>query len=134
MNELVSQSVPYEMLRDYGAYPDFPPKDWEIIRTWGDGYCLREPGGLRVIVDLATKLDGHLWLHLSASRKKYLPSWGDLKRVKQDFIGSKRAAIMVFPMLDDFVNIHPNCHHLWHCVDGETCPNFTGDIDGVKSI
>lgn len=115
-------------------YPAFPPKDWEIMQPWGDGYALRERGGLRVLIDVSFKADDRAWLHVSVSRAKYPPSWDDLKRVKRDFIGDQNVAVMVFPAAEDFVNIHPNCHHLWHCVDGETICNFTGEIAGVKSI
>lgn len=115
-------------------YPAFPPKGWEIVQPWGDGYALREPGGLRLLIDAEIKADGMAWLHVSVSRKNYPPSWDDLKRVKRDFIGPDYAAIMVFPPDEDFVNIHPHCHHLWHCIDNNPVPNFTGEIDGVKTI
>jgi hypothetical protein len=115
-------------------YPDFPPRGWELTGKWGDGYALREPGGLRLLIDASCKSDGKLWLHVSVSRKKYPPSWDDLKRVKKEFIGDNHVAVIVFPEASDFVNIHPYCHHLWHCIEAETVPNFTGEIAGIKSI
>jgi hypothetical protein len=134
MNATVANPA-VEMFRSkQGQYPEFPPSGWEIIQPWGDGYALRERGGLRLLIDCSFKADGKAWLHVSISRKTYLPSWDDMKRVKREFIGDGNVAVMVFPAAADYVNIHPNCHHLWHCVEGETICNFTADLGGVKSI
>lgn len=117
-----------------GKYPAFPPDGWQIMQPYGDGYALRESSGLRLLIDAEFKADGRAWLHVSVSRAKWLPTWDDLKRVKREFIGDNHVAVMVFPESSDYVNIHAFCHHLWHCIDGETICNFTGEIAGVKTI
>ena len=113
-------------------YPDFPPSDWRIQQEWGDGYVLRHRQGLRVIIDVRF-VDQEPWLHVSYSRASRLPSWEDTKQVKADFIGDNEA-IIVLPKVEDYVNIHQFCLHLWHSVNGQTCPNFTANLAGVKSI
>jgi hypothetical protein len=81
--------------------------------------------GLAVIVSGMVEGDGKRWLHVSVSRAGRLPSWEDLGTVKNEFIGKDKVAIQVFPTEDKYVNFHPHVLHLWHCVDGESIPDFT---------
>lgn len=77
--------------------------------------------GLHVIASL-DNLSGQLWLHISVSREKSLPTWDDLKAVKTHFIGAEKEAVQVLPRESEYVNAHPHTLHLWHRVDGETMP------------
>ena len=52
-------------------------------------------------------------LHVSVSRKSRLPSWDDLKRAKNTFMGLDVDAYHVIPKADDHVNLHNYCMHLW---------------------
>ena len=52
-------------------------------------------------------------LHVSVSRKSRLPSWEDLKRAKNTFMGLDVDAYHVIPKADDHVNLHNYCMHLW---------------------
>lgn len=79
---------------------------------------------LMVIVSGHLEADGKRWVHVSFSRPHKLPSWEDIRRVKDTFIGPERLAIQVFPPEAQYVNIHQTCLHLWHCVDGDPCPDF----------
>jgi hypothetical protein len=116
---------------------DFPPVGWSVMRECGlNGYALQDATGLRLIVDCARKDDDRFWLHVSVSRAKALPTHLDMRRVKDSFIGD-RYAYAVLPPRSEYVNIHPNCLHLWALVDdsaGRVLPEFSGDIDGVKNI
>lgn len=107
-----------------------PPRGWELIAAEGPG-PLDSAGGaayvnrdsrLKVIRSKATYSDGN-WVHVSLSRSNRLPTWGDLKVVKQAFLGDV-TAIQVLPKAQNFVNVHPFCLHLWHCLDGERVPDF----------
>lgn len=69
--------------------------------------------GLVVMTSIATKNDGSKCLHVSLSRKSRLPSWDDVKRVKDAFIGEDKEAYHVLPKKADYINIHPYCLHLW---------------------
>lgn len=42
-----------------------------------------------------------------------LPSWEDLRRVKDIFIGREVEAYQVLPKESEYVNVHPFCLHLW---------------------
>ena len=110
------------------------PKGWEIIQPWGDGFAVREKaGGLRVLVDCSFKDDGHPWLHVSYSRKDWAPSHADTVKVKDAFIGD-RYAYALFPPRSLWVNIHPNCLHLWARLgdgDGRALPEFSAEVENL---
>ena len=69
--------------------------------------------------------EGEKWLHVSCSRKDKFPKWKELKEVKELFIGKDRRAVQVFPKKSEYVNIHPNCLHLWCCLERDTIPDFS---------
>lgn len=110
------------------------PKGWEAYTRWGDGWAYREAGGLRVLVDCEVKADGNEWVHVSYSRKSWTPTHADTCKVKAAFLG-ERYAYAVMPPSDKYVNIHPNCLHLWARADGSAVlPEFSAHINGVLSI
>lgn len=79
-----------------------------------------------VIVSAAVELDGREWLHVSVATPSKLPSWDLLKFVKEIFIGRNRQAIQVIPGEAKYVNIHPNCLHLFACLsESDPVPDFT---------
>lgn len=87
--------------------------------------------GLVVIESTATEKDGKKWYHVSLSRKSRLPSYDDMKVVKDHFIGKHNHAIQVFAPESEHVNLHSYCLHLWHCLEGSPLPDFT---QGTGSI
>lgn len=83
-------------------------------RFMGIARVYRNKGqGLLVLVSVATKNYGHKVLHVSLSRRSRLPSWEDVKRVKDAFIGPEREAYHVLPKQSDYINLMPYCLHLW---------------------
>ena len=110
------------------------PKGWTVLQRWGDGFALREDGGgLRVLVDCEFKDDGNPWLHVSYSRKDWVPNHADSCKVKEAFVGD-RYAYAVFPPAEKYVNIHPNCLHLWARMDtkdGRVLPEFSVEIEAI---
>lgn len=110
------------------------PKGWEVIERWGDGYAVREiSGGLRVLIDCSEKNDGKQWVHVSFSRKNWAPNHADTVKVKDAFIGD-RYAYVVYPPKEFYVNLHPNCLHLWSRWgddDGRELPEFSETLAGI---
>lgn len=104
-----------------------PGLGWFVVPEFdsNDGRMWRSTDGLRVIASVAQELDGKFWLHISFSRKDKIPGWFDMKRVKNAFIGQYATAIQVFPPEAQYVNIRETVLHLWHCMDGNTIPDFT---------
>lgn len=116
------------------ALPKSFPRGWrelensfmkELGAPDGHAPAFRRSDGLRVVITSQIEQDGRPWVHISVSRSDRLPSWFDLKDVKNLFLGPEKSAIQVLPAERDFVNIHPYCLHLWHCLDGGPVPDFT---------
>ena len=82
------------------------------------------PNGLAVIVSIGRMRDGRDWVHMSVSRKNRSPSWDDLIFARDTVLGRDTKAIQVFPPASEHVNIHPHCHHLWHCITEDPLPDF----------
>ena len=88
-----------------------------------DGVWQRIPDGLRVI-ETPEQHDGERWLHVSASYPNRLPSWEDMRDVKDTFCGRENEAYMVFPPAARYVNDHPFVLHLWCPLEGAILPDF----------
>jgi len=91
----------------------------------------RRMDGLVVIVSANVERDGRTWLHVSLSRASKLPSWSDLRAVKNAFIGPEKMAVQVLPREAEYVNLHPFTLHLWHCQDTDPVPDFRVDAPGL---
>lgn len=125
---LEEQSLPLSGLQ-------FPPKGWAIIESWGNGWALVS-GGLKLIIDCEKKSDNRWWVHISVSRKHWPPSHQDMIQVKQAFLGD-RYAYAVYPPKEHYVNIHPNCLHLWSLAEENSAvlPEFSTELGRIgKSI
>ena len=79
---------------------------------------------LRVICSACVEADGKRWVHVSCSRPNRIPSWEELRLVKDTFVGRDRKAIQVLPSDAEYVNAHPYVLHLWACLDGDGLPDF----------
>lgn len=81
--------------------------------------------GMLVVASVAN-YEGIEWLHVSFSRRSRMPSYEDMKMVRDHFFGEEHKAIMVFPTKEHYVNLHPYCLHFWYSRDNPM-PEF--DID-----
>ena len=86
--------------------------DWIELpnRTMIEGARIFQRGSLRVIVSR----DGaeRVW-HISISCPHRYPGWKEIKKARYDLIPDNVAMAMFFPPLSEYVNIHPNCFHLY---------------------
>jgi hypothetical protein len=108
------------------------PRGWNRtdVRTDGAVYsCL--PRKLAVILSVGLEGDGQRWLHLSLSHKYRLPTWGELRTVKELFLGPHTYAVQVIPPVTHYVNIHPNVLHLFHCLDEYRLPEFSRGLGTI---
>ena len=85
---------------------------------------------MTVIVSGRIELDGRPWLHVSFAHGRHLPSWEELRLVKDAFIGKGKQAVQVLPAEAKHVNFNPYCLHLWHCASlrGDGLPDFTDGL------
>jgi len=89
---------------------------------------------LTVITSAAIEADGKRWLHVSLAHQKRIPDYSEIQRVRKHFIGEDKYAVIVFPPKDFYVNLNPNCIHLWHCIDGHPLPEFSGQLKSGERV
>ena len=97
--------------------------DFTLIENRIDGHAFKK-NDLNVIVSINRELDEKLWLHVSFSYPDRLPPYEKLIQIKNIFIGPDKKAIQVFPQEKEHVNLMEFCLHLWHCIDGDSLPDF----------
>ena len=62
--------------------------------------------------------DGDGWDHVSVSTKHRPPTWGEMCWIKGLFFDPAECVIQYHPPAADYVNLEPNCLHLWRPHDG----------------
>lgn len=103
----------------------WPPKSGNIAgRAWRHKLM-----NMTVIRSRSTAGDGSNWIHVSVSRPDRIPTWAELSKVKDEFIGEDREAYQVLAARSDHVNIHPHCLHLWAPLDGKRCVANLRDLE-----
>jgi hypothetical protein len=67
--------------------------------------------------------------HISVSRPDRLPSWDEIRDIRYAIAPDNVTMAMILPSKGSYVNVHPNCLHLWEMVpsDFEIPP---GIVDG----
>lgn len=103
-------------------------RDFDLNSVW----LYNERRSLGVIISYQL-VGENTWLHLSVSHTKRIPSHNELKEVKFIFFGDKKA-IEVFPGKEEYIEDHPNCLHLYTCLDFDPLPDFRVRIDGKLTI
>ena len=72
---------------------------------------------LRVLRSKSTLRDGSTWIHVSVSRPDRLPSWEEISKVRDEFLGEQVEAYHVVPARKDYINVHSYCLHIWTPID-----------------
>jgi len=94
-------------------------------------------GTIQVLMSVLREDDGNIWIHVSLCGRRnggsyYLPTFEDVKRVKNDFIGEDRWAYQVFPSQKDYVNQNPYVLHLYALFENRPAlPDFTHGIGSI---
>lgn len=57
-------------------------------------------------------IDNGKW-HLSISKRNASPSYKEIKAARYYYIPNDVTMAQLFPPEEEFVNLHPYCHHLW---------------------
>lgn len=89
-----------------------------LVEAEGASY-VRADGAMSVLVTVEPHNET-TWLHVSVARRDRYPSWEEIRAVKDLFIGKDKDAVMILPREEDYVNIHSNCFHVYHRIDGDT--------------
>lgn len=62
--------------------------------------------------------DDQRW-HLSISHPKRYPTWNEIFSARYDLLPLSITVAMFLPPPSQYVNVHPNCFHLWETTDGD---------------
>lgn len=94
------------------------PKGWRRLDDYemAGVVCCRflSPDGLLVATSQDEEPGGkRAWIHVSFSRPDRLPDYDDLQTARRNFIGIDRVSLQIFPVEEEYVDLHPNCLHLW---------------------
>jgi hypothetical protein len=77
-------------------------------KFYGKGEC-------KVIVsyEQPTPNDANMRWHLSISCQDRYPTWEEIKDARYSLLPMGLTFAQLLPPMDQFINIHPNCFHLW---------------------
>lgn len=93
------------------------PGHWRRFRsdTVGEAAsCWRHSlTSMTVLRSLSTTKHGEQFIHVSVALPNRLPSWDDLGKIKNEFLGHGVNALQVLASDDTHVNLHFFCLHLW---------------------
>jgi hypothetical protein len=106
--------------------PRVLPAGWELFEPRGApaGMFHNRTRKLGAMFSVERERDGKRWIHISVSHRDRIPTWDELRHVKDWMIGKDKLAIQVLPPEAQYVNEHPRTLHLWHCLDGDPTPDF----------
>lgn len=103
-----------------------PPSHWKIgpvIMMPGHGPAAKtwdhKVTNIRVLRSISLLENKEWWIHVSVSRPDRLPTWEEMNKVRNEFIGEDVEAYHVCPRKQDYVNVAVYCLHLWAPVDGK---------------
>ena len=97
---------------------------WEMVSSGEDGgLYIRRQRQQSVIISGGYRGDEQ-WVHVSTAMPSRLPTWEEFSEVKRVFMGPDLTAIQVFPPQAEYVNVHPNCLHLYARMDQRVVPDL----------
>jgi hypothetical protein len=70
-------------------------------------FVCREPAGA----------DGGLLWHLSIAHRDRYPTWDEIHDARYRLVPDAVTMAMLLPPPDEYVNVHPNCFHIWESHD-----------------
>ena len=105
----------------------FGVSGWQVEPFGPDGRALTHIASATTIIATRARHHGDEWLHASVAHPDRMPTWQEMRWLKEAVFG-ERFAYMVFPPSSTFVNIHDYALHLWGRDDGAPAiPDFVGD-------
>lgn len=141
MKLFVTELTTFEQNRVVAAlesvFPRVLPVGW---RGWGadDFFNARwmiSSDGLKVCceVEMQEHEDGKrdIWLHVSFSRPDRDPSYFDMTRVKETFVGAHRKAIMVLPKREEHFSFAKHCLHFYSPLEADPLPDFRAECGSL---
>jgi len=108
-------------------HPDVERWRWRTgnyASSTGDDFgAFRIPGpcglDLNVLLGPPDPEAGIDWEHVSVSTLKRCPNWQEMCFIKDLFFDPEETVMQLHPPKSRYVNIHPNCLHLWRPLKAE---------------
>jgi hypothetical protein len=75
-------------------------------------------GPCRVLVSHEDHSGKMRW-HLSISCRHRYPGWEEIKDARYALLPLGMTFAQILPPLTEYINVHPNCFHLWQIDEGE---------------
>lgn len=100
------------------------PHGWRHIGEMTLAHCqgakaqAYQKGPCRVLVGQEER-SGRCRYHLSISCKDRYPGWEEIKDARYALLPAGLTFAQILPPLNEYINVHPNCFHLWEIADGE---------------
>jgi hypothetical protein len=111
------------------------PEDWQELIPISIGQRRYMKDNEMYVLVSEELRDDEWWRHVSFSRRDRLPSWEDLREVKDIFIGKEKIAVQVLPRKSEYVNIAPYVLNIYHRLDDiSPLPDFRVFIDGIAHL
>lgn len=111
------------MKRNEESEPRIKAHGWRDlgVHTMPGGYPanLFTKGPCKVLVSSEGRTHGKTRWHLSISCQTRYPGWEEIKDARYSLLPVGLTFAQILPPLTEFINIHPNCFHLWEIDDGE---------------
>lgn len=89
-----------------GGSLSYPLHVWEV-KVRGSAPAMR------VMADYKFSASHGPMLHVSMSYPRHMPSWKEIKAVRESFFFNDEVVAQVLPPRAEWINDHPFCHHLW---------------------
>ncbi len=109
-----------------------PPSHWREVKSpFPDmgRYWMHALVKITVMRSRSTMENGDVYTHISMARPDRLPTWEELSKVKDEFLGEDVAGYHVVPAKKDYVNIHSFCLHIWAPEDQSKVANLQNLIN-----
>ncbi len=89
--------------------------------AWTMGECSvftsREPMGFQTSIIERPPPQPYRW-HMSIAHPERYPTWDEMVHAREYLLPLELVFAQIFPAdWDEYVNIHPNCFHLWEVRD-----------------
>ena len=78
-------------------------------------FTVQGPCGARLLILSSGGQNG--WEHVSVSVSHRIPNWQEMCFVKDAFWREDECVMQLHPSKANYVNLHPNCLHLWRPID-----------------
>jgi len=102
----------------------FRRTDAAVIRLFGDigddtcgAFEIPSPVDQAPMTVIASIGEG--WEHVSVSRTNRCPNWPEMDHIKRLFFRDNETVMQLHVPIQDHINFHPNCLHLWRPLNAE---------------